>query len=156
MLSSARFKGTASIPARGELLTTSRVLVKDGEGSQYLTVASHSFALREETVYHPNPNGVAIANVERRLSYTDIALTQLKSSITYQNETFENSTTSTSTTLSRIRSPFELQCPEFLYMDNPFTGFAEGKWVATERRRVPSDEDVSVFNWVRHNWMWMG
>jgi len=33
MLSSARFKGTASIPARGELLTTSRVLVKDGEGS---------------------------------------------------------------------------------------------------------------------------
>ena len=93
MLSSARFKGTASIPARGELLTTSRVLVKDGEGSQYLTVASHSFALREETVYHPNPNGVAIADVERRLSYTDIALTQLKSSITYQNETFENSTT---------------------------------------------------------------
>lgn len=156
MLSSARFEGTASIPARGELLTTSGVLVKDGEGNQYVTVASHGFALGEETVYHPNPNGVAIADVERRLSYTDIALARLKSSFTYRNETFENSTTSTSTALSRIRSPFELQYPEFLYMDNPFTGFAEGQWVATERRRVPSDEDVPVFNWVRHDWMWMG
>lgn len=74
MLSSTRFEGTASIPACGELLTTSGVLVKDGEGNQYLTVVSHGFPLGEETVYHPNSNGVAIADVERRLSYTDIAL----------------------------------------------------------------------------------
>jgi hypothetical protein len=52
--------------------------------------------------------------------------------------------------------PFELRYPEFLYMDNPFTGYAEGLWTATERLRVPSDEDVPALTWVRHEWIWMG
>ena len=41
-------------------------------------------------------------------------------------------------------------------MDNPFTGYAEGLWTATERLRVPSDEDVPALTWVRHEWIWMG
>ena len=156
MLSTARFEETAKVPACGELLSTSGVLVKDIEGNTYLTVANHGFPLGEETVYHPNPNGTTIADVEKRLDAMDIALAKLKPGFTYRNETFENSTTSTSTTLRGIRSPFELNYPEFLFMDNPFTRFAEGQWVATERRRLPSNEDVPVLDWVRHDWMWMG
>lgn len=156
MLSSSRFGGTASVPARGELLTTSGVLVKDRRGNEYITVAGHGFPLGEERVYHPSSNGIAIADVECRLGYSDIALARLRPGFSYQNESFENTTTSKSSALNQIRSPFELRYPEFLYMDNPFTGYAEGQWTATERLRVPSDEDVPALTWVRHEWMWMG
>lgn len=156
MLSSSRFGGTASVPARGELLTTSGVLVKDRRGNEYITVAGHGFPLGEERVYHPSSNGIAIADIEYRLGYSDIALARLRPSFSYQNGGFGNTTTSKSSALNQIRNPFELRYPEFLYMDNPFTGYAEGLWTATERLRVPSDEDVPALTWVRREWIWMG
>jgi hypothetical protein len=156
MLSSSRFRGTAPVPARGELLTTSGVLVKDRRGNEYITVAGHGFPLGEERVYHPSSNGIAIADIEYRLGYGDIALARLRPGFSYQNGSFENTTTSKSTALNQIRNPFELNYPEILYMDNPFIGYAEGLWTATERLRVPSDEDVPALTWVRHEWIWMG
>jgi hypothetical protein len=156
MLSSLRFGGTASVPARGELLTTSGVLYKDHRRNEYTTVAGHGFPLREERVSHPSSNGTAIADTEYHLGPSDIALARLRPGFSYQNKSFENTTTSKLSALNQIRSPSELKFPEFLYMDDPFTGYAEGLWIATERRRVPSDEDVSTLTWVRHEWMWMG
>jgi hypothetical protein len=156
MLSSSRFGGTASVPPRGELLTTSGVLVKNHVGDEYIMVAGHGFPLGEERVYYPSPNGVAIGDVVCRLGNSDIALARLRLGFSYQNESFENTTTSKSSVLNQIRDPFELRYPELLYMDNPFIGYAEGMWIATERLRVPSDEDVEVLNWVRHEWLWMG
>ncbi|KAI9775992.1 MAG: hypothetical protein M1839_000691, partial [Geoglossum umbratile] len=155
MLSSARFEGMGSVPAREELLTSSGVLIKDIEDNRYITVASHGFPAGEEVFYHPNSNGVIIGDLEKRLDMTDIALVKLRPQFSYRNETFD-SQASTSVTLSSIRDPYQLQYPEFLFMDNPFTGFAEGTWVATEQRRIPSDEDVPSFVWVRHDWIWMG
>jgi hypothetical protein len=156
MLGGSRFGGTASVPARGELLTTSRVLYKDCRRNEYTTVAGHGFPLGEERVSHPSSNGTAIADTEYHLGPSDIALARLRPGFSYQNKSFENTTTSKSSALNQIRSPSELKFPEFLYMDDPFTGYAEGLWIATERRRVPSDEDVSTLTWVRHEWMWMG
>ena len=156
MPSSSRFGATASVPARGELPTTSGVLVKDRQGNESITVAGHGFPLGEERVHHPSSDGTAIADIEYHLNLSNIALAQLRLDFSYQNESFENTTTSKSPALNQIRSPSELKYPESLYMDNPFTECAEGLWIATERRRVPSDEDVPTLTWVRHEWMWMG
>ena len=116
-------------------------------------MAGHGFPLGEERVYHPSSNGIAIADIEYRLGYSSIALARLRPGFSYQNESFENTTTSKSSALNQIRRPFELKYPQFLYMDNPFTGYAEGLWIATERLRVPSVPDLT---WLRREWMWMG
>ncbi|KAI9769096.1 MAG: hypothetical protein M1840_004447 [Geoglossum simile] len=77
MLSSARFEGIGSVPAREELLTSFGVLVKDAEDNQYMTVMSHRFPIGEEDVYHNSSNGVIIGDLEKRLDTTDIALVKL-------------------------------------------------------------------------------
>jgi hypothetical protein len=151
--SSSRFGGTASLPVRGKLLATSGVLVKDCRGNEYTTVAGRGYPLGEDRVYHSSSNSIAIADIERCLGHSDIALTRLRPGFSHQNESFKNTTKSRSSALRRIRSPFKLKCPEFLYMDNPFTGYAEGLWIATERLRVPS---VPALTWLRREWMWMG
>jgi len=156
MLSSSRFEGTPSVPARGELLTTSGVLVKNRRGNEYIQVASHGFPRGEEQVYHPSSNGIVIADVERRLGDSGIALARLRPGFSYQNESFENTITSKSTALKKIRDPCGLRYGDFLYMDNPFTGYSEGQFLGTEYRRVPSDEDCEAHDWVRHQWLWLG
>jgi hypothetical protein len=155
MLSSARFEEIGSVPAYEKLLTSSSILVKDVEDNQYVIVASHGFPIGEEAVYYSSSNGVIIGDLEKWLDVTDIVLVKLWPQFSYRNETFD-SQACTSVHLRYIQNPYQLQFPDGLYMNNPFTGFAEGRWIGAEYQRVPCDEDAPSLNWVCHEWLWMG
>jgi hypothetical protein len=133
------------------------VLVKDEDGNEFMTVAGHGFPLGEETVCHPNRNGTIVGEVERRLSGTDIALVRLRNEIVFENKPFQSTQQPAKVEITQIiASPFELEIGEILYMDNPFTGPTESIHFATERRRVPSDENGPQLYWVTQNWSYYG
>ncbi|KAL2215216.1 hypothetical protein M432DRAFT_143384 [Thermoascus aurantiacus ATCC 26904] len=69
MLSSGKIEG------RDEgLLTTSGIQVIDGQGNEFITVASHGFPDGHDDVYHPNLNGEIVGHIQHRIPDSDISL----------------------------------------------------------------------------------
>ncbi len=144
-------------PYPGPFLTTSGLKVQKGADT-YMTVASHGFALGEEDVHHPAPQADGsskIGQVEIRLGDTDIALVKLTSGMSYTNELFQNHLFPPMR-VGQVRPYFEMVQAEALYMDNPFTGFRGGMFVGYRFEKLPSDEPVAAFPWVRQMWLWAG
>src|SRR5438034_10400189 len=92
-----------------DLLTTSGVLVRNGEGEVYMTVASKGFPSDDATVCHAKPDDLAIGEVVHRLGHTDIALAKLEDSISFENYTFQNSTQQNGVHLIGIRNPHDME-----------------------------------------------
>ncbi|KAL1968656.1 hypothetical protein VTN77DRAFT_1482 [Rasamsonia byssochlamydoides] len=131
------------------------VLVKDARGEEYITVATHGFPLGKE-VYHPDTNGVIIADIERHLGKTDISLARLRPGFRYENVTFE-SDASNPIPLTNIRNFSTLLFAERLYMDNSFTGYLGALLVLKDYCRIPVDDStVPKYHWVWQKWMYLG
>ncbi|KAI9864860.1 MAG: hypothetical protein M1813_002630 [Trichoglossum hirsutum] len=157
MVSSGVFSDPSHVVLpRPELYTTSGVLVKNNEGEIFITVASHGFPLGEETAYHPTPSGRVIGKVERRLGETDIALVRPDPGLTYTNEIFANPGTTTGKVVTGIRNWEDIQLFSTVYMENPFTGYAEGQFLGVRYQRLPADEPAPQLPWVYQTWLYMG
>lgn len=144
-----------------ERLTSSGIKVRNNDGT-YITVATNGFPDGRATVYHPNGNGQVLGTVHDRLAYTDISLLQLLPDKSYENQTFDTST-SDGETLSGMQvngpvNPFppHLRRYSIVSMNNPFVGYIEGVHVTTEKRRVPSDEPGVPHVWVSNEWVYVG
>ncbi|PKX89461.1 uncharacterized protein P174DRAFT_464582 [Aspergillus novofumigatus IBT 16806] len=143
--------------SRMELRTTSGVLVEDGIGERYMTVASYGFP-HGDRVFQPSAEGRDIGKVIMEVSHTDVALVKLNENVRFVNETFE--TTSLGVPPARLEgfipaNESEIGSP--VYMNNPFTGYSEGTCGPHSRLRIPSDDPHGVpLEWIRARWVYMG
>lgn len=69
----------------GELLTSTRVMVKDTSGKRFITIASHGFP-QGDVVLHPASGGKQIRKIAKRIPYADIALVELEAGVHFENE----------------------------------------------------------------------
>ncbi|EAW17146.1 uncharacterized protein NFIA_005080 [Aspergillus fischeri NRRL 181] len=142
---------------RMELRTTSGVLVEDGIGERYMTVASRGFP-HGDRVFQPSAEGRDIGKVIMEVSHTGVALVKLNENVRFVNETFE--TTSLGVPPARLEGFIpanETRIGSPVYMNNPFTGFSEGTCGPHARLRIPSDDPHEVpLKWIRARWVYMG
>ncbi|ETI21432.1 hypothetical protein G647_07779 [Cladophialophora carrionii CBS 160.54] len=84
------------------LSTTTGVLLKDGAGNEFMTVAAHGFPSECGTqVFHASPGtGRGIGEVVMEVSHTDIALVKLRDTETFSNVTFQS---------DKIQEPIQLK-----------------------------------------------
>lgn len=143
-----------------ELLTTSGIIVKDNDGHNYLTVASHGFPAGRDNVYHPNVNGSRLGRIHDRLINTDIALLRLSPSQHFDNITFgarfSDGTTEPPLQICGIKSTFAMQSYELVSINNPFNGFCEGLFMGSGKYRLPADGPVANHKWVSTVWVYYG
>jgi hypothetical protein len=141
-----------------ELLTSSGVLVEDGIGNKYMTVASHGFPYGE-AVFHPCASlGKCIGKVIAEISHTDIAIVQLESGILFENETFEPTLSGCSRVkLIDFMPAGESRFGDFVYMNSPFSGYIEGIYGPPSMSRIPSDDlNEPEMMWIRTRWSYWG
>jgi hypothetical protein len=108
--------------------TSSGILVKDQQGSLFITVASHGFE-DDCLVYHPNPHtGVIIGKIVKGIPGTDISLVKLNPGLRYVNETFGTSDRPCGIQADGISPghPPYLRSFDTISMNNPFSGDCEG------------------------------
>lgn len=138
----------------------SGIIVKNSQGYQYLTLASHGFPPGRELVYHPNVDGTLIGQVHDRLTNTDLALLRLSSAQASCNETFgarlSNGTTVLPQKVSGIRDPLSMRLYDEATVNNPFSGHCEGLHLGAEMRKVPSNDPVVEHDWVTMQWAYFG
>jgi hypothetical protein len=138
-----------------ELLTTAGIPVRNRDGKQFITVASHGFPLGLETVYHPNGSGSRIGEVQKILWDTDISLVSLDEGLTYSCETF-NSDIQAGPVIRGLKRPTDLKIGDSLFMDSAFSGRCEGFVSRVLWDAIPSDKDVSELPWVNAIWVYTG
>lgn len=148
-------------PAEGYNFTTSSgVMVRDALGQTYMTVAAHGFPGYPFTnkVYHPNSRGKEIGEVGFELSHSDVALVKLNENVTFVNEPFENTIIPGGPfTLRQFARASETRIGSNVYMDSPFSGFAEGTIGIHALMRVPNNDlDEPGQAWTRCHWNYMG
>lgn len=107
-------------------------------------------------MYHPTPSGRVVGEVERRLGETDIALLNLDPGLTYSNEIFASPGTTTGRVVRGIRNWRDMQLYSPIYMENPFTGYAEGQFLGVQYKRLPANEPAPLLPWVFQTWLYMG
>ena len=73
-----------------EMRTSSGVLLRNQQGDEFMTAASHGFTSSGQ-VYHPNSSGQAIGELIKEISHTDVALLRLNEGVNFVNEPFQNS-----------------------------------------------------------------
>ncbi|KAK2796240.1 hypothetical protein FQN50_009630 [Emmonsiellopsis sp. PD_5] len=142
-----------------EGLASSGILLKDGSGNNYMTVASHGFnQLDGARVFHPVAGETEVGTVMMKLPHTDISLVRLHPDVHFVNECFENSLgEDTPIRLKRFEKSANIPigCP--VYMNNPFTGYSEGTYGPWGRLRVPSDDpNEPGQRWIRTRWAYLG
>ncbi|EXJ55875.1 hypothetical protein A1O7_08806 [Cladophialophora yegresii CBS 114405] len=138
--------------------TTTGVLLRDGVGNEFMTVAAHGFPSQCGTqVFHAFPGiGRDVGELVMEVSHTDIALVKLKDTEKFSNITFES---------DRIPEPIQLKqlaptasCPRFslVCLDSPDTGFIEGQFMWSSFQAIPSDDESAEQDWVFTTWSYMG
>ncbi|KAK2744190.1 hypothetical protein FQN55_006874 [Onygenales sp. PD_40] len=141
-----------------ESLASSGILLKDGSGNNYMTVASHGFPFDGARVFHPVAGEIEVGTVMMKLAHTDISLVRLHLDVHFVNECFENSLgEDTPVRLRRLEKSAHtpMGCP--VYMNNPFTGYSEGTYGPWGRLRVPSDDpNEPAQRWIRTRWAYLG
>jgi len=130
--------------------TTSGILVVNKDGETFITVATHGFEA-DGLVYHPNPiRGSVIGRIVEHLPGTDISVVKLNSGLRYTNHTFGSEMKPDGIKTSGISPcyPPHLRRYDFLSMDNPYSGFAEGTVLAVGFKLAEEGET----DYVHHTW----
>lgn len=131
--------------------TSSGILVKDQQGSLFITVASHGFE-DDGLVYHPDPDtGVIIGKIVKDLPGTGISLAKLNPGLRYVNETFRTSGHPLGIQVDGISPGHSPQLRSFdtISMNNPFSGDCGGL-VFGLGCIIPEDSD---HDYVQHQWI---
>ncbi|OQV10307.1 hypothetical protein CLAIMM_14327 [Cladophialophora immunda] len=141
--------------------TTTGILLRDGLGNEYMTVAADGFPGEAGTaVFHPSPDssGRRIGELIMEVSHTGVALVKLDNEEAFSNVTFDspNATVPDSIPLKRLRSINGYQQGSLIYLDSPDTGFTDGAFMFSARRRVPADENSPLREWIATTWCYMG
>jgi len=89
----------------------------------------------------------------------DGALKNVQPSISYTNQTFQNSINNQAPTLASFRgaNADEKDCLrryDTLYMDSPHSGILEGVYLGMRLDVIPSDEPGHPVRWVTSSWTW--
>lgn len=136
--------------------STAGVIVKDQNGTQFLTVANHAFTdCQSPHLVHPSPDGGrAISELITPIGRTDIALVKLFQSEHFTNTTFQSTLLDESVRLQRLAVA---KRRDIIYLDSPDTGCIEGQVNYSSRRIIPSDDPFSVEQeWLFTFWTYMG
>ena len=137
--------------------TTSGVLVQDGSGRKYLTVAAHGFP-EGGNVYHPRNNGRVIGTIDHTCSGEfDIALVKLKDGETFVNEIFQSTEDDDTRKLTAL-APSDSRTGDTVSMNSPFMGENIGTVAyPTYKPGQLSIEGEPDQHWVRAgDWVWNG
>lgn len=110
MISSGQLSGHESAPHGLEPYTTTGILVKDRDGNEVVTVANHVFPPGEETVYHPDRNGIVIGEIKRRIDEIDIELVQLRPRVAFENKNFQSSSQLIQVEFTQVITPEDELC----------------------------------------------
>lgn len=130
--------------------TTSGLLVVNGHGEPFITVATHGFE-PDGLIYHPNPlTGSVIANIVHNLPGTDISVAKLNTGLRYVNQTFGTEDNSEGIDITGISPgyPPHLRRYDFISMNNPFVGHSEGTVIAVGLKLATEGES----KFIRHTW----
>ncbi|KAJ6026978.1 hypothetical protein N7460_011795 [Penicillium canescens] len=140
-----------------EMRTSSGVLLRNQQGIEFITAASHGFTSSGQ-VYHPNSLGQPIGEFIMEISHTDIALIRLNEGVNFVNETFENSVyPSPSFTLQPFIRAAETRLGDPVFFDSPFSGLVMGTKMAHSLQRIPIDDPLEPKQiWIRCSWDYIG
>ncbi|KAK2812177.1 hypothetical protein FQN50_001534 [Emmonsiellopsis sp. PD_5] len=141
-----------------ELLTTSGILVRDRNGNQYMTAASHGFPLGQK-VFHPHQNGREIGEAIMELPYTDVALVKLHDNETFLNEFFESNHLQKAAPSLRGSIPSsDVTSGNTVFMDSPFIGYEEGTVGCHAVTRIPTHDPhgLATMEWIETRWDYFG
>lgn len=131
--------------------STSGILVADGSGERFVTVATHGFE-DDGLVYHSNPrDGKGIGRIVQSLPATDISLLRLPPGLRYVNETFGTISDSQGVLLTGLSpcAPPHLQTSDSITRNDPFTGNCEGLTMAVGVR-ISDDPNAK---YIAHQWV---
>ncbi|KAL1982646.1 hypothetical protein VTN96DRAFT_1016 [Rasamsonia emersonii] len=92
------------------------------------------------------------------VTHTDIAIVKLHEGVQFINETFENTIVGgPPVRLQEFAQASEIHIGSELYMDNPFTGYAEGTCGPHSISRIPTDDPHKPEQlWIRTRWDYLG
>ncbi len=132
------------------LSTTTGVLLKDGVGNEFMTVASRGFPAECGTrVFHALPgSGRNIGEIIMEISHTDIGLVKLLDTESFSNITFQNNNIMRSIQLKKLVRAKECRGGDPVCLDSPDTGFIDGTFMTTSFQAIPSDGNSPAQNWV--------
>lgn len=152
--------------AEETLTTTSGVLVKDPQGHQFMTAASHGVG-PDETLFQRLPLDGAriVGRAVLEISFTDIALIKLADNREFTNELFEEPAGIDSGPQHRLtrlwgESPDDtMQILDTVYMNSPFVGLEEAVLcgVNAKLHQEPTDHPVEKeLEYSVMSWYWSG
>lgn len=134
----------------------SSVLVKDGNGNEYMTVASRGFPSGTK-VFDPVDDQQEIGEVITEFPHADVALVRLHGA-RFANEVFENTFGEETPIRSRQFEGSENgSIGDYVLMSNPFMGYGEGTYGPWSESRIPSDNPHEpAHKWIRTRWVYLG
>ncbi|KAH8816449.1 hypothetical protein F5884DRAFT_776275 [Xylogone sp. PMI_703] len=141
------------------LSTTTGVLVKDGAGNEYMTVASHGFPTEcGAQVTHPLPTlGRNIGELIMKVPHTDISLVKLHNGETFSNIAFQNEITAEPVQLRRLAKSMDSRIGDWVFLGSPGGGCIGGSLKLTSYQRILDDgENESEESWIFTSWFYMG
>ncbi|KAK3934649.1 hypothetical protein QBC46DRAFT_413729 [Diplogelasinospora grovesii] len=140
------------------LSTTTGVLLKDGVGNEFMTVASHGFPAECGTqVFHALPrNGREIGELIMEVSHTGIALVKLRDTETFSSVTFQSDSIPQPVQLKKLVRVKKHQRYDPVCLDSPDTGFIDGAFMMTSFQAIPSDDNSPEQNWIFTTWNYGG
>lgn len=146
----------------GWLQTTTGVLIRDNNGIQFMTAASHGIGDTGKVCYPPPGTQRTLGEPIMEIPYTDIALVKLHDHVRFHNQPFDDPD-GVSPTFSRLFGEeatddlLRLKLYSVISMNNPWTGHLDGVLSGFSIRMVPPEcRGEEELEWIRYKWTFHG